>query len=170
MGLIKVDSEIITSSTASVTLTGINSTDPHMLVITNFTPVTDNVYLRLRVTASGSEVSTSNYDYAQLLFRSGASFLDMGSANGDVVNFNNHSNGTADGETVNAIAYLQNFNNANHYSSITLQETGRDTSGDDNGTIGGIIYTVAEAHDGVKLWWSSGNIAKGKAILYRMVV
>ena len=66
--------------------------------------------------------------------------------------------------------YLQNFNNANHYSSITLQESGRDTSGDDNGTIGGIIYTVAEAHDGVKLWWSSGNIAKGKAILYRMVV
>ena len=170
MGLIKVDSEIITSSTASVTLTGINSTDPHMLVITNFTPVTDNVYLRFRVTASGSEVSTSNYDYAQLLFRSGASFLDMGSANGDVVNFNNHSNGTADGETINAIAYLQNFNNANHYSTITLQETGRDTSGDDNGTIGGIIYTVAEAHDGVKLWWSSGNIAKGKAILYRMVV
>jgi len=170
MGLVKVDSAIITSSTASATLTGINSTDPHMLVITNFTPVSDNVYLRFRVTASGSEVSTSNYDYAQMLFRSGTSFLDMGGANGDVVNLNNHSNGTSDGETVNAIAYLQNFNNANHYSSITLQETGRDTSGDDNGTIGGIIYTVAEAHDGVKLWWSSGNIAEGKAVLYRMVI
>ena len=170
MGLVQVSSGIITSSTASVTLTGIDNTDPHMLVITNFTPVTDATYLRCRLTASGSEVSTSNYDYAELLFRSGTSFLDMGNANGDLVNFNNHTNGTADGETVNAIAYLQNFNNSGHYSSVLFSESSRDHSGDDNGAIGGFIYTVAEAHDGVKLYWSSGNIAKGKAVLYRMVI
>ena len=170
MALVQVSSAIITSSTASATLTGINSTDPHMLVITNFTPVSDNVYLRFRFTASGSEVSTSNYDYAELLLRSGSSFLDMGGSNADVINFNNHTNGTGVGETVNGVAFLQNMNNSLHYSSMLLQEAGMDQSADDNGTIGGVIYTVAEAHDGVKLFWSSGNIAEGKAAIYRMVI
>jgi hypothetical protein len=45
-----------------------------------------------------------------------------------------------------------------------------DQSADDNGTIGGVIYTVGQAHDGVKLFWSSGNIAEGKAAIYRMVI
>ena len=63
--LIKIDEEIVSSATASVTLTGIDSTyDVYMFVANNVHSANDVVNPFLRFTASGTEDSSANYDYS----------------------------------------------------------------------------------------------------------
>ena len=64
MGLVQVATDTVTSAQASVTLTGINSDDVYMLTMHNVAPVSDNVYLKGRVTTSGTPDSDSEYDRA----------------------------------------------------------------------------------------------------------
>ena len=68
--LIKIDEEIVTSAVASVTLTGIDSTyDVYKVVLRDIQGDTDIQSLKVRVTASGTAQSTSNYDYAKKTLR-----------------------------------------------------------------------------------------------------
>ena len=101
MGLIQVATTTVTSATANVTLTGIDSDDVYQLVLNNVAPASDNYYLRVRFTESGTPNSTSNYDYAQMYMQTGGAFLDLTGTNGDGVNITNHTNGTGTSETTN---------------------------------------------------------------------
>ena len=61
--LIKIAETTVSSSTASVTLTGIDSTyDVYKVVLNKVSVDTENSHLRFRVTVSGSPDTTSNYD------------------------------------------------------------------------------------------------------------
>jgi len=63
--LIKIDEEIVTSAVASVTLTGIDSTYDVYMVKYNDLEFSSDSQVYARVTESGTENTTSNYDAAQ---------------------------------------------------------------------------------------------------------
>ena len=169
--LIKIDEEIVSSAVASVTLTGIDSTyDVYMVKVMNCTPDTDGVGLHFRVTESGTPNSTSNYDYAKKTLRANTSFSNSSATNQTEVFVNTQlAMGTGTEETLQGVQYLFNFNNSSEYSFSTDELIFRSyDSGSLMGGQGGWVYTVAEAHNGVNYFMSSGNIASGTFTLYAL--
>jgi hypothetical protein len=169
MSLVQVATETVTSAVASVTLTGIDSDDVYMLAMNNVAPASDNYYLRIRFTESGTPNSTSNYDYAMKYMQTNGSFLNLANTNGDGVNITNHTNGTGTSETTNGIFPIYNANNSSEYTFMTTESTNVDSSASAYGTQGGLLLTVTSAVDGVYLYYSTGNIASGTFTLYRQV-
>ncbi len=169
MGLIQVATTTVTSATANVTLTGINSDDVYQLVLNNVAPASDNYYLRIRFTESGTANSTSNYDYAMMYMQTGGGFLDLSGANGNGVNITNHTNGTGTSETTNGIFPIYNANNSSDYTFMTTESSNVDSGNDNYGSQGGLLFTVNSAVDGVYLYYTTGNIASGTFTLYKVV-
>ena len=165
--LIKIDEEIVTSAVASVTLGGSDwdsSYDVYMVRFNNWNAVNDNVTGYIRLTASGTANTTSNYDFASKNLDATTTFGNTSSTNQD--KFDIVNSGTATGEISNAILYLFNFNNASEYSFMTIEGTLRNSNGTLKGHQGGGVLTVTEANDGVEFFFSSGNIASGTFTLY----
>ena len=163
--LIKIDEEIVTTATPSVTLTGIDSTyDVYMVRYNNVLPVNDNVLLSNRVTVSGTADTTANYDYAYKLLQANTTFSNV-SATNDTDNVLG-TNGTGGNESTNGIMYLFNFNNASEYSFGTVENTLREADTNLRGIQGGYVHTVAQACDGIQFFYASGNIASGTFTLY----
>ena len=168
MGLLQVATTTVTSAVASVTLTGIDSDDVYQLVLNNVAPASDNYYLRVKFTESGTANSTSNYDYAQKFIRANSSFLGLAGTNSAGVNITNHTNGTGTSETTNGIFNIYNANNSSEYTFMTTESSNRDSSGNNYGSQGGIVFTVTSAVDGVYLYYTTGNIASGTFTLYKV--
>ena len=167
--LIQVATTTLTSATANVTLTGINSDDDHVLVLNNVAPASDNYYLRLKFTESGTANSTSNYDYAMTYMQAGGAFLDLAGENSAGVNITNHTNGTGTSETTNGIFPIYNANSSSDYTFMTTGSSNVDSSNSHYGSQGALVFTVASAVDGVYLYYTTGNIASGTFTLYKVV-
>jgi hypothetical protein len=166
--IIKIDEEIVTSAVASVTLTGIDSTyDVYMVRVSNVAPTTDNVYLKGRVTTSGTPDSDSEYDRATKNLRANTTFGNGAEQNATEWYIQENTNGTGTSEVCNGIMYLFNFNNSSEYSFMTVEMSSVDASTNHNGSQGGRVHTVAEANDGINFFFSSGNIDTGSSfVLY----
>jgi len=167
--LIKIAETTVSSATASVTLTGIDSTyDVYKVVLSDVQGDTDIQSLKVRVTASGTAQSTSNYDYAKKTLRANTSFSNSSATNQTEVFVNTQlAMGTGTEETLQGVQYLFNFNNSSEYSFATDELIFRSyDSGSLMGGQGGWVYTVAETHNGVNYFMSSGNIDSGKFTLY----
>ena len=163
--LIKIDEEIVTSSTLSVTLTGIDSTyDVYMVRVNQMESVNDNVNPFLRFTVSGTGDSSANYDYAFKTLRADTTFGNDAVTNDNEINLDNIGTGTQ--EQFNCIMYLFNFNNASEYSFMTLEGVNRNSNAILKGRQGGGVLTIAQATDGVEFFMSSGNIDNGTFSLY----
>ena len=163
--LIKIDEEIVTTAVASVTLTGIDSTyDVYMLKYNNVVADTDAVGLRIRLTVSGTPDTSANYDGAGKVLRANTTFNNSSYTN--LNQFNIGNTGTGTGEQFNGVHYLFNFNNASEYSFITTETSFLEHSPALQGRQGGEVLTVAQATDGVHLFYSSGNITEGTFTLY----
>ena len=168
--LIKIDEEIVTSPTASVTLGASDwdsSYDVYMVKYNNVTPSVDARSISLRVTKSGTADATSNYDYAYKVFNSSGSFGNGAFTNDTEWQYLVIDNvGTGTSESANGILYLFNFNNASEYSFITAEVTEVNSSTTARGNQGGGVHTVASASDGLFFYMASGNIASGTFSLY----
>ena len=167
--LVLIQETTVSSSTASVTLTGIDSTyDVYKVVLSDVQGDTDIQSLKVRVTASGTAQSTSNYDYAKKTLRANTSFSNSSATNQTEVFVNTQlAMGTGTEETLQGVQYLFNFNNSSEYSFATDELIFRSyDSGSLMGGQGGWVYTVAETHNGVNYFMSSGNIDSGKFTLY----
>jgi len=165
--LIKIDEEIVTSSTASVTLGGSNwdsSYDVYMIAVNNVAPTTDGATPIFRVTKSGTAQTDSEYDYAVKQLRTDTTFGNNAEVNID--SFKTNDIGTNTGEVLNMIVYLYNFNSSSEYSFITQEISQISSSGLHRGRQGGAVHTVASASDGMQFLMSSGNIASGTFTLY----
>ena len=163
--LVKIDEEIVSSATASVTLTGIDSTyDVYMFVTNNVHSANDGVNPFLRFTASGTEDSSANYDYSFENLRTDTSYGNEIETNENEINLDNLGNAT--GEAFNCVIYLFNFNNSRQYSFMTLEGANINSGGVFKGRQGGAVLTVAQATDGVKFFMSSGDIDSGTFKLY----
>lgn len=167
MGLAQIDYEKVTSATGYVDMTGISSNNPHLCIISHVAPSNDNVSLYARVTKGGSPDDTSNYDqtYRNLYdqtytignsFNASESYMNMGNC------------GTGTSEAHNSHFWLFNFNSGTYSSIIT--RTTSNISSDQllYGQIGGTSHSVASASDGLRFYFSSGNIASGTFVLYEM--
>ena len=165
--LVKIAETEVTSSTASVTLTGINTTyDVYILTVRDHQGVND-AFSRMRVTHSGSAVSSSTYDFAQKYLKSDTSYADNASTSNDAYDFTSTvENDTARGGA-NAVIWLYNFQVSGqhkYFNSIEVHNQGSTT--DIRGLQGAGANSDTAVCDGVNIFMSSGNIASGKYSLY----
>ena len=167
MSLVQVATETVSSATATVTLTGINSDDVYMVAFNNVQPSSDIVSLSARFTVSGSPDTSSNYDRAIKELRANTTFGNYSGTNQSAMFLDGAGTGTS--ELVNGIAYICNTNNASEYTFISFENTGRDFDGHNKGRQGGFVLTVTQATDGIQFYFGSGNIASGTFTLYRVV-
>ncbi len=168
MSLVQVATNTVTSAVSSVTLTGIDSDDVYMVTVNNYVPVSDGVSPVTRVTASGTAQSTSNYDRAFKILKADTSFQNVSGTNRSAFDILTGA-GTGAGEQNNAIIYCYNFNSSSEYSFITVENVAINASASTRGSMGGNVYTVAEAHNGLSFSFDSGNIASGTFTLYKQV-
>ena len=169
--LVLVQETTVSSSTASVSLTGIDSTyDVYMCRFNNVTFTTSsNTGFRARVTVSGTADTTSNYDRASIGMRADDSFNDYYATNETSWDIANTSlDGTVTGSQANGILYCFNFNNSSEHSFITKESSNFDDRGTVtlNGSQGGAVHTVAQSCDGIQFFASTDNIAGGTFKLY----
>ena len=167
--LIQVDTETISSPTASVTLTGINSDDVYMLAVNNVLPTTDTSNLRMRLTVSGTPDITANYDRASKTLRTSTTFINSSATNETAIPLGQL--GTAGSESFSAIFYLFNFANASEYSFVTNETVFRQNTAELLGAMGGFVHTVAQSCDGVHFYIdeASRTFSSGTFTLYKVV-
>ena len=166
--LIKIQETTVSSSTASVTLTGIDSTyDVYMVRVNNMLVVTNGQPV-FRVTESGTPNTTSNYDRAGKLLRTATSFGNFWNTNLDKGYLTGSTIGTTDNRTANFIMYIFNANNSSEYTFFTQEATTRADNGELRGGQGGSVFTSTSAIDGIQFFndSGSGNIASGTFTLY----
>ena len=158
--LIKIDEEIVTSAVASVTLTGIDSTyDVYKVVNSNVAHThTSTNQINIRLTSSGTPVTSSSYSRAGKELVSNASFNNKFYTSGTAMNAD--SVGTATTDVMNQNIYCFNFNNASEYSFITYEGTSS-ISSIVYGIQGGFSLNVVGANDGLQFYMLNGNIDTG---------
>ena len=167
--LVQVATNTVSSSTASVTLTGINTDDVYMVAFNNVTLNTSGSGFYVRVTTSGTADSDSEYDMAYKVLRADSSFANTSNTNGTLWDLTVQQ--VSAGRSNNGILYLYNFNDSSEYSFIT-NETVFFWSGSNNlnGNLGGGVHTVAETNDGIHFVSDSGRtFESGTFTLYKVV-
>ena len=165
--LIKIDKEIVSSATNSVSLTGIDSTyDVYKVVYNNLKVDGDGtVQIRMRFEESGTPNTTANYDRASKFLRTAVSFGNLSNTN--QTSFNTDANiGNATGEHQNKVFYIFNANNSSEYTFMTEEATQVASSGELSGQQGGGVFTVTSAVNGVNFFTSAGNINSAVFTLY----
>lgn len=163
--LVKIQEVTVTSSTASVSLTGIDTTyDVYKLIINNLVPSADDAPL-FRVTKSGVAQADANYDYATFYHKSDTSSQILSGTNGtgrDIMATLDDASGHAGGNG-NGVYYLYNFPNASGYSYVTMESSHFQASVHNvRGFNGGFVHTVASACDGVNIQFN--NYSSGSTI------
>ena len=166
--LIQVATETVTSAVASVTLTGIDSDDVYMVTANNVVQSTNTGSFDIRVTKSGTNDSTSNYDSARKLLISDTTFSNQTEQNQN--RWDIELIGTTSTSNGNFIFYLYNFNSSTEYSFITIEEATFNSNSDFFGNTGGAVHTVASASDGLYFFNDASNqIESGTFTLYKVV-
>jgi len=166
--LVLINSVSVSSSTATVTLTGIDSTyDVYKVVANNIRPDVADL-LQIRVTKSGSAQTDSEYDFAYKQMYTGGTYINEKATNIDRWKVpSNFEETTASGRGNGSIMYLFNFANASEYSFMTLEQAFLHSSGALGGNQGGGVHTVASASDGVQFYFfGSNNFEQGEFKLY----
>ena len=166
--LILINSVSVSSSTATVNLTGIDSTyDVYKVVADNIRPDVADL-LQIRVTKSGSAQTDSEYDYSYKQMYTGGSYVNESGTNLDRWKVpSNFEETTATGRGNGTIMYLFNFPEADEFSFMTLEQSYLHSSGATGGNQGGGVHTVASASDGVNFYFhSSNNFEEGNFKLY----
>ena len=166
--LVLIDSETVTSSTATVELTGIDSTyNVYQVVISNVTVNTDDA-LSMRVTKGGTAQTDSEYDDAKKYLKADASFGNISNQNATQIDITATIDSGISASSGNGTYYLFNFPNASEYSFVTIDSVHFQYNDDTvRGFTGGFVHTVASASDGVQIKTNGGNnIDSGEFKLY----
>ena len=167
--LVQVDTETVTSSTAYVDLIGTTTDDVYMVAFNNVKPVSDAVQLVCRVLVSSSPDDTSNYDRAAKNLVTGT-FSNESGADESFTYISGSQTGTGTGETNQGILYLYNFNDSSEYSFATIETVNRDAGAVHlYGMQGGWVNTVTQSCNGLRIYFSTGNIASGTFTLYKVI-
>jgi hypothetical protein len=167
--LVQVATETVTSAVASVEFVSkINTDDVYMVSANNVTLSTDGALLYMVLMIDSTPQTTSNYDKAGKLLRTSTTFGNVSEVN-NTIGYYDTILGTATQEQANFIYYLYNLNNSSEYSFFTLENVFRSSTAELRGLAGGGVYTVAEAHNGLKFYANSGNIASGTFTLYKVL-
>lgn len=162
----QINSVTVSGSTSSVTVTGIETNDPHALVIEGLNYGADS-YSRLRVVrASDNSVrSASSYNWSYLYLRSDTSFAFSQSSGNNA--FDIGSTSDANSYSTNIIVYLYNFNNnlmpAMHSRHVHRQSNNYVRGFDNYG-----FYRVADNYNGVNIFGGNSNPTSARLTLYKI--
>ena len=169
MGLKQIATSTVTSAVASVTLTGIDDDSVYMVSFNNVLGTSEPTNFSYRFTESGTENSTSNYDYAFKDMFAASGFATRYGSNANRTPFNQGSGSTAL-ETQQGILYIYNANDSSEYTYASFETTFRNAYGGAlQGAHGGGAFTVTSAVDGIYFQQDSGNISSGTITLYKVV-
>lgn len=167
MGLVQVATNTVSSPVSSVTLTGIDSDDVYMVAFTDVKHSVDS-QIYARVTESGTENTTSNYDTAQKYLKADSAFSNTSGTNRtfwDLVATNESSIRGHSG-----LLYLYNFNNLSEFSFITIETLGYHNTGNSvRGFVGGGVFTSSSNCNGIFIYPQTGNFTAGTFTLFRQV-
>ena len=164
--LIKIAETTVSSATASVTLTGIDSTyDVYMVKINKLEVDTDAQDVKIRFTESGTPNTTANYDDAGLNIDSGSAFDNVSATNQTSLDLSMNI-GNATNEQFNSIIYIFNANNSGEYTFCTFENTMLNNTAILRGKQGGGVFTVASTVNGIQILGDSTNIDNGTFCLY----
>lgn len=165
--LIHVQTTEVTSAVGQVDLIGTTTDHVYMVTFVDVQPVNDAVQLISRVLVGSNPGTSASYD------RSYSSYSSTSVSNGYGANetftyVSGSQTGNATSENNQGCLYLHNFNNASAYSIVNVLGVNENYSQSLGGLRGGWIYKVNEACNGIRFYFSGGNIAKGKFSLYRI--
>ena len=164
--LVLINSVSVSSSTASVTLTGIDSTyDVYMVTVSNLQCDTDVEDVKCRVTESDTPNTTANYDRASKLLRTNSSFPNQYATNETSWDMGTNI-GTGTGESSNFVQYIFNANNSSEYTFMTKEVAELNSTPELVGQQGGGVFTSTSTVNGINFFMDSGNIDSGTFKLY----
>ena len=163
--LIKIQ-ETTASSSSAITLTGIDTTyNVYLVVYNNVVGGTDNVYLNLRSTVSGTADDSSAYEWAGRVQSVGGFANHYGSGQNHM-RLSDGTLGTGTSEFCNGFIYVLNANSSSQFTSYVSDCAVRNSGATLSSTVASFVHQEAQTTDGVSFFTSSGNIASGRFVLY----
>ena len=167
--LVQVATNTVTSAVSSVILTGIDDDSVYMLSINHVVASVDGKQLTIRVTASGTGKTTTDYEQGLKSMYTAGSFINQGNTSLSAWLDSTFSSGNGTGEGDSGIVYLYHFNNASQFSFATFEMVKVQLTPYLAGEQGAGVYKVTEAHDGIEIRYSDGTtISNGTFTLYRL--
>ena len=160
-GLVLLQSTDITSDTAEVEFTNLDSTYNKYLLSFSAHPVTDSVFPAIRF-FTGSAYVTGNYTWGiqNYVAGSGENSSDSGSAS--YVRLSPNGIGNANDESCQFNVYIAEPSRTDNHKLVSFQGAGFDSSGNSFGTYGGGTNTsFTTAVTKIKFLFESGNIGYG---------
>lgn len=166
--LIKIDEVTVSSAVSSVTLGNTNWDTSYNVYVVKFNNVSPSTaeQMKARFLVSGTENSTSNYQYAVFHFRTSGAFEALYGTGQAQMNTTTAQIHATTGNS-NGILYIFNANIADEFTFITNETTQWAGSGQVVGDQGGNVFRVTTAINGIKFFIaSSHNIDSGHFSLY----
>ena len=168
--LVLIQETTVSSGVSSVSLTGIDSNfDVYKVVYNNLVQADNNVDVNIRfINSSGSDITSSEYDRAQMYLRASTTFLNRAGSNqaqGQIV----EAGGNNTNEQSNGVLYIFNANNSSEFTFYTNEGGYTNISTDLIGGQGGGVLTSAEQVTGITFLMGTGNITSGGFKLYGLV-
>lgn len=166
--LIKIDKEIVSSSTGYVELTGMtNAYDVFLLTFNNVTLSVNDRDLRLRFLESGTVNETANYDYAYNVSDAASNSENpVGETDETSIDLTLNT-GTGTSELVNGFVYIFSSQVSSQYTYTTMETSSYHHTAKGVGLHGGGIFTQESTVNGLRLLnLSSANILTGTFNLY----
>ena len=163
-----IETQTVTSSTATVDFTSLGNYNVHFLTLSNVFYSNTNVLTRLRLSNNGgTSFITSGYQYAYQQGNDAGSFSENKSTSDSYINLIPNTGNEAT-ETTNAYVYFYNLGDSSKYSFLTYHTSGMDsTSTNYQMSFGSAVLPIAEVHNSFQIMESLGTrIFYGKFSLY----
>ena len=166
--LLLIETQTVSSSTATVDFTSLGNYNVHFLTVTDLQATGDArvLYLRFSNDGGSSFISSSNYDYANQEGDSSGTFSENISSTASFIRLQEGNGGSASNEVANGYVYLYNLLDSAKYSFTTYQITQLDRDVNYSFNFSSGVLHTAETHNAFRLYFNADNISKAKFSLY----
>ena len=162
-----IETQTITSSTATMDFTNLGNYNVHFLTLNNMQPATHNESVGLQLSNNGgSSFIASGYQNAGQYGDSSGGFGEAKSTNNTAYPPIYNVSNTATGASANGYCYFYNLLDSTKYSFITNQGVNLTNVGNFRMTFSSGVLPTAETHNAIRLKFFNGNITDLEASLY----
>lgn len=138
----------------------------YVITVSGLNTSTDNRSVGMKFVISGVLQSASAYDRMGTRLDAVDTYGTVNARLQSTALLNQNPVGNDTGEEINAVLHFFNFSDANTHSHSIKRTTSLSNGAVLHGFIGGDIYRVKEAHDGVGFYVSAGTIDSGDFKLF----
>ena len=162
-----IETQTVTSSTATVDFTSLGNYNVHFLTVTDAKATGDARVLYLRFSNDGgSSFISSNYQYANQEGDSSGTFTEGRSSTASFIRLQEGNGGSASNEVANGYVYLYNLLDSAKYSFTTYHFTQLDRDVNYSFNFSSGVLASAGTHNAFRLYFNLDNISKAKFSLY----